>query len=101
MSILSSQSQSRSREQLTPTQRQRLTPIVEVARAVGPAVVNVYQDVVQEVDLEIYNLANLNAKTQDDPTWGIASTDAKLYKLIVEIKDQGKTVDTFEWWLTP
>lgn len=35
----------------TPAQLARVNPIVEVARSVGPAVVNIFQEVVQEVEL--------------------------------------------------
>ncbi|MGQ0551919.1 MAG: trypsin-like peptidase domain-containing protein [Planctomycetota bacterium] len=34
---------------LTPAQRERLTPVVRVVRDVGPAVVSVYQDVLEEI----------------------------------------------------
>ena len=37
--------------QLTPLQQQRDTPIAKVVREVGPAVVNVYQEVEHEVEL--------------------------------------------------
>jgi prepilin-type N-terminal cleavage/methylation domain-containing protein len=55
----------------------------------------------QSVDLSIYSLDNLVTPCNLDPADGLPAESSYVYRLEVTIKQDGKLVDTFSWWLRP
>lgn len=55
----------------------------------------------QEVTLDVYGLDDLSAKKLQSALDGLEKTDAKVFQLVVVVKDGAQELDTFRWFLTP
>ena len=55
----------------------------------------------QEVSLDVYGLDDLNTKSVQSALDGLEKTDAKVFQLVVVVKDGAEELETFRWFLTP
>jgi hypothetical protein len=55
----------------------------------------------QSVALSVYSVDDLTHPTNLDPAAGLPPESGHVYRLDVTMLQDGKTVDTFSWWLNP
>ncbi len=60
-----------------------------------------HADYSQHVTITVHDMAAPATPTGDAPEDGLPSDGDKLYRLSVLVRENGRDLDTFHWWITP